>query len=272
MTEFARRLRAGFPQFGMQVSYPAPGIVERVGRDWDWTWIDGQHGQLGYQDVLALVRTCDLMGCAPVVRVASHEYAVIGTALDTNPAGLIVPMVETADEARRIVTAAKYPPVGNRSYGGRRVGDLRGRHYPGTVNADVAIMLQIESEPGLDNAAEIAAVPGVDGLFYGPDDAFLRRGVPLDRPKTAEALGPDLRRVATACADHGKIAATLAFSPELIAFCLELGYRLLAVASDLAMLTAGSHRASTEARSLSPGGSTGRKKTGAPAPGRQDGE
>ncbi|MBL9216062.1 MAG: hypothetical protein JNG83_11345, partial [Opitutaceae bacterium] len=244
MDNFLTRLRAGSPQWGFIVSYPAPGIVERVGRDWDWVWIDGQHGQLGYQDILALVRVCDGLGRPPFVRVASHEYAEIGRTMDMNVSGLIVPMVQNAAEARRVIAAAKYPPLGDRSYGGRRVGDLRGRHYPQDVNADVIVLLQIETEEGLRNADEIAAIPGVDGLFYGPDDVLVRRGLPMDTPKTPETLGADLRTVAEACRRQGKIAATLAFTPALIEFCVRSGYRLVAAGADIAMLTGGSQQAS----------------------------
>lgn len=149
-----------------------------------------------------------------------------------------------------MVSAAKYPPMGNRSYGGRRVGDLRGRHYPEEVNSDVLVLAQIETEEAVENADAIAALPGIDGLFYGPDDAFLRRGLPMDTPKTAETLGDDLRVVALACRAHGKIAVTLAFTQELIGFCLALGYRMITVASDIMLLTVGSDAAAKAARAL----------------------
>jgi 4-hydroxy-2-oxoheptanedioate aldolase len=252
MSKFLENLRAGRAQWGLLASYPAPGMIERIGRDWDWVWIDAQHGQLGYQDILAHVRTCDYLGCAPFIRIASHEYAEIGRALDTNPAGVIVPMVQNRAEAERVVAAAKYPPLGNRSYGGRRVGDVRGRHYPREVNADVLLLVQIETTEAVADAANIAAVPGVDGLFYGPDDMFLRRGLPMDTPKNAETLGADLLAVAAACRKHRKVAVTLAFTPELIAHCVKANYGMLVVGSDILMLTAGSKEALAVARAQLP--------------------
>ena len=118
-----RALRQG-PQLGLGVMYPAAGIIERIGPDWDWMWIDGQHGELGYGDILAAVRASNLIQRPTVVRVPGHDSGAIGLALDTAADAVMVPMIDDADQARQIVNAAKFPPLGNRSYGARRPIDL----------------------------------------------------------------------------------------------------------------------------------------------------
>src|SRR3989338_4096375 len=120
MKSFRSALESGAPQLGLCIMYPSPGSLERIGPDWGWAWIDGQHGELGYQDVLALVRACDLIQRPAFVRVPGHEFGAIGHALDMGATGVIVPVVDTPEQASSVVKAAKFPKLGGRSYGGRR--------------------------------------------------------------------------------------------------------------------------------------------------------
>ena len=149
-TSFRSRLQSGVPQLGLAIMYPAPGVVERIGPDWDWIWIDSQHGELGYSDVLAMVRACDLIGRPSFVRVPGHEFGPIGLALDTGASGLIVPVVDTPEQAQTVVNAAKFPPLGRRSYGGRRPIDRQGRTYSDTANEEVVLVAQIESPEAIE--------------------------------------------------------------------------------------------------------------------------
>lgn len=110
MKEFVEKIKAGETQFDFAIGYPAPGILERIGNDWDWVWIDGQHGQLAYQEILNLIRVCELMGLPAIARVPSHEAGFIGMVLDAGADGIIVPLVNTVEEAKAIVSAAKFPP------------------------------------------------------------------------------------------------------------------------------------------------------------------
>ena len=155
------------PSLGVGIFYPAPGIIERIGSDWDWIWIDGQHGQLGYEDILAAVRAANLIQKPTVVRVPGHEYGMIGKILDTATNAIMVPMVEDAQQAELIVKAAKFPPLGKRSYGSRRLIDLFGRSYANGNKSQPLLICQIENEKGLKNIDSIAAVQGVDVLFIG---------------------------------------------------------------------------------------------------------
>jgi 4-hydroxy-2-oxoheptanedioate aldolase len=248
MKSLKEQLTSGAPQLGLCIMYPSPGVVERIGGEWDWVWIDGQHGELGYDDILGLVRACDLVGTPAMVRVPGHEAGPIGKVLDTGAAGVIVPCVDTPEQAQAIVKAAKFPPLGNRSYGGRRPIDLHGRAFSATANDDTLLVVQIESPEAVKNADAIASVPGVDALFLGPDDIMLRRGYAMDQPRSRETLMPDMEAVATACQRHGKYATMVGFNAEMLQLCLELRYNLIAAGGDVAFLANSSRQAVDTAR------------------------
>lgn len=227
---------------GLSVSYPAPGIIERIGPDWDWLWLDGQHGQLAdYGTMLAMVRACHGIGRPAFVRVPGHEPSWIGLALDMAAAAVIVPQIDTVEQALGAVRAAKFPPLGNRSFGGRRPIDLQGRSYVGAANTATQLICQIESPEALRNAGDIAAIPGVDGLFLGPDDLSLRSGG-LDR------LGEAIVEISTACKRNGKLSICVGTSAETIAHCQASGVTHLVGGSDVGFLAGGSRTASAQLR------------------------
>jgi len=233
------------PLLGLCVTYPAPGIIERIGADWDWIWIDGQHGELHGSDLLEAVRTCDVVGRPAVVRVPGSAYGAIGKALDTAAAGVMAPMVQDATQAGELVQAAKFPPLGIRSYGGRRPIDRFGRSYAQPEHARQPLLIcQIESPNGLKNVEAIAAVDGVDVLFFGADDMALQAGLPLDQPRPAGYFDEALQRVAAAAAAEGKLAGGVFTTTEALQQAVELGYRLIAGSADASLLAAGSREAS----------------------------
>ncbi len=257
-------LQSGTPQLGFCIMYPAPGIIERVGPDWDWVWVDGQHGELDYHDMLGIVRACDLVGKPAMVRVPGHAFGPIGLALDMGAAGVIVPVVDTPDQARELVKAAKFPPLGGRSYGGRRPIDLHGRLYSDTANEDTLFICQIESPEAIDNADAIAAVPGVDALFLGPDDVMLRRGYKMNVPRDRQSLGKDMEAVSNACKKHGKIAVCVGIGADMLKLNLSCGYQMIVSGGDVAFLANTSKQAAAEARQILNGHATSAKAT-APA-------
>lgn len=219
-------------ELGLCITYPSAGIIERIGADWDWIWIDAQHGQFGYNDILNLVRVCDLINRPAYVRVAGSEAGRIGQVLDMNVAGIVVPCVETAQEAKELVKAAKMPPLGKRSFGGRRVIDRNTRRYAERANHETKLILQIETPEAMSNIESIAAVEGVDALFFGPDDMRIRLGLPMDRPPTEEVLGGELTRMMEVCKAHRLKALTVAVTPGMFNFCYRLGMHMLVCAAD----------------------------------------
>jgi len=261
--DFHKALSSGVPQLGYCVCYPSPGVVERVGPDWDWYWLDGQHGQLGYDQMLALVRACDLVSRPAFVRVPGHEPCNIGLALDMGATGVIVPCVDTPEEARAIVNAAKFPPLGKRSYGGRRPIDREGRGYSDQANSETLLIIQIETPTGIENVREIASLPGVDGLFLGPDDIMLRRCHPMSAPRSKETLGEDMHAVVTACKEVGIYSVMVGVGGEMLDLCLDMGFHMIVACGDVPSLANTSRIASDDARARVSGRS---KKNPADAP------
>lgn len=248
MSSFLERLAAGQTQIGMCNMYPSPGILERIGSDWDFIWIDGQHGQLDYNDMIAQVRACEHAGTASLVRIPWLEAGIIGKVLDTNASGVIVPCIDSVEEAKLAVAAAKFPPLGRRSYGGRRVIDIKGRGYSDTANKDQLLIVQIESPAAVKAAAAIAAIDGVDALMIGPDDLSLRRGRSMTAPRDVKALSIDIKAIAEAARKHGKMVMGVGIGEEMFKIHQDCGYQLIVAGGDVPFLVGGSQTASSDAR------------------------
>ena len=231
---------SGQVQLGFVLMYPAPAILEVVHRDWDWFWVDGQHGQHDYRSILECVRAADVVRRPVIVRVPGHDYGFIGPMLDMNVAGIIVPMVNNAEQARRVVIAAKFPPLGQRSFGGRRVIDIEGSNYDVNANEESLLIVQIETSEALRNVEAILATPGVDGVLVGTDDFLKSLGLPRNTPITEPVLDDCLQKTAQAARTSGKIGGAVIGTAEQAVYLAELGYTLLAGCLDVELIRNGS--------------------------------
>ena len=175
--EFARKLRNRERIVGYWIMLDAPTATERVARlGYDYVCLDGQHGLFGYSGLLNGVTAADAAGSAtPLVRPASNDPGLIGRALDTGAGGVIVPLVDTAEQAAEAVRATRYPPRGARSYGPVR-SDLRIGPDPAAADESVVVIAMIETARGLANLEEISATPGLDAVYVGPADLCLAVG------------------------------------------------------------------------------------------------
>jgi len=227
-------------QFGLAIMYPAAGIVERIAPDWDWIWIDGQHGEFSYPDIIAAVRACDFRARPAVVRVPGLDAGAIGVALDMGAAGVMVPQVDTPEQARTAVEASRFAPLGRRSFGGRRVIDLYGREYADEPALQPLLICQIESPGAVACASRIAATEGVDVIFFGPDDMSLKKGFRMAQPRAEDVFDAELRAVALAARDAGKVAGGVFTTDKSVRKALELGYRLIVSGADVGLLAQGS--------------------------------
>ena len=236
------------PLPGFCSMYPAPGIIERIGQDWDWCWIDTQHGEWGMHDAVQAVRACNLAGIFALVRVPGQDPATIGRILDTACHAVMVPMVENREQAEAVVRAARFAPQGHRSYGGRRPIDLYGRAYAHSDQPQPLVVCQIESPEALEQADAIAATDGVDALFFGPDDMALARGMPMDQPRPAGCFDAEMAAVAAAAQRHGKIAGGVFGTSAALTQALALGYRLVACTGDVPLLASNSQAAARSCR------------------------
>ena len=238
------RLTNGDVALGFALALPAAAIIEHAGRIWDWIWIDSQHGQHDYRSMLECVRVADACGVAPIARVPGHDPGVIGRVLDMRPTGIMVPMVDSLDDAHRIVEAVRFPPLGKRSYGGRRAIDLEGRDYFQTADERMLLVTQIETREAVQNAEAIAAAEGVDVLFFGPDDMKVRLGIPINTPiDESDVLARAMEDTMAAAKNAGKIGGCIAATPESLSMAVSLGYRMIVGGGDVPFLrTASSAR------------------------------
>lgn len=235
------------PLPGFLSMYPAPGIIERIGPDWDWCWIDTQHGEWGIDNAIQGVRACNLAGIFSLVRVPGKDPGTIAKILDTACHAIMVPMVENKEQAEAIVDAARFAPMGHRSYGGRRLIDLFGRAYSHADNPQPLIVCQIESPEAVAQANAIASIPGVDALFFGPDDMALAGGMPMDQPRSEDCFKAELAAVATAARRHGKIAGGV-FSMAGLKQAVDLGYHMVVSGGDVSLLAQNSYALSRSCR------------------------
>jgi 2-keto-3-deoxy-L-rhamnonate aldolase RhmA len=244
MKNLLRDLKRGKILLGMTSMYPAAGIIERIGPDWDFVWIDGQHGQHDYRSLIDCVRAADIAGVETLIRVPGHDAGWIGRALDLGASAVMVPQVDTGEQAECVVKAAKFPPAGRRSFGGRRAIDLNGREYAHTANDEIALVVQIESKTAVENAEDILSVKGIDVFFFGPDDMAMEHNLPMDRPRSADKFQDIMKKLIRTADKYGVIGGGVFGTPEALSIGIALGYRLIGIGSDTAFLSkaSGEHR------------------------------
>lgn len=184
-TRLLQRFRRGPGAFGPNLQIPSPDLVELIGLcGFDFVLLDGEHGA-ALSQLPELLRACDAVGLPSLVRVPSHDRSVLLPPLELGATGLQVPFVNTAEQARAIVRETKFAPIGGRGMSGvsraARYGFRNGPDYPRRANQSVMLVLQLETREAVENAEEIAAVPGVDLLFIGPADLAQSYGHRTDR-------------------------------------------------------------------------------------------
>ncbi len=234
--DFADRLRSRQPAVGYWVMIDAPPATERIALvGYDYVVLDAQHGLLDARGILDGLIAIDAAGNETVglVRVEANNATPIGRALDAGAAGVIVPLVDTAEDAARAVRAAKYPPDGIRSYGPVRSG-LRIGPTPADTDAATVVLAMIETRQGLENVAGICATPGLDGVYVGPSDLRLAVGgkYPGD-PEVDETFNAALELIARTASAAGVAAGIHTRSGEEARARLSAGYTFATVASDL---------------------------------------
>ena len=240
----AQKLRAGETVFSGWCGLPYPLLAETLARDgFPAVTIESQHGLWdvgGIRDGVAAVRQG---GAAPIVRVPPGDFALVSRALDFGAEGIIAPMINTSADARAFAAAAKFPPVGERSWGPHRAMTLGGvpdmATYLREANDHVVTLAMIETRTALQNFEAIIATPGIDGFFLGPSDLSiaLSNGQSVD-PLSKEVDG-HLDTMIAGARKAKKIPGAYCHSAERAAALAKRGVRFLAVSSDLNMLRAG---------------------------------
>jgi 4-hydroxy-2-oxoheptanedioate aldolase len=240
----ARRLRGGETVFSGWCSLPYPLVAETLGREgFAAVTIEGQHGLWDVASMLTGIAAVRQGGAAPVVRVPVGDFALASRVLDFGAEGLIAPMINTSADARAFAASAKYPPVGERSWGPHRVTALAGLPdqsvYLREANDHVITLAMIETRTALDNLDAIIETPGIDGLFLGPSDLSIALSDGKSLDPTGEEVDRALDRMVAAAQKTGKIPGAFCHTAERAAALDKRGVRFLAVMSDIAMLRAG---------------------------------
>lgn len=252
---FAARLRDRDPVVGYWVTLDSPVTTERIARiGYDYVCFDAQHGLLGYSGLLAGMIAVQAGGrSVSLVRVGANDPTLIGQALDAGAAGIIVPLVDTAEQAAAAVRAAKYPPHGRRSYGPMRSGQRIGP-VPAVADEATVVLAMIETPEGLANVAEILATPGLDGIYIGPSDLRIAVGGahPADDSVDAE-FDAAVERIRTAAEARGGVAGVHTMSGDEAARRLAQGFTFVTVSCDVNHLSQAATAHLTAARGESRG-------------------
>ena len=249
----AGRLSLGFTVRMVRSVEIAPAMAA-VG--YDWLFLDCEHGTLSL-DAAAQISVAALSaGIAPIVRVPNGAYSMATRMLDNGALGIVVPHVDTAEEAREVVEKLKYPPIGHRSMGG--IGPHYGLRALSVGDAAVALnaanltVVMLETPRAIENADAIAAVPGVDVLLIGSNDLCAEMGIPGQF--THERLAAAYARTVAACRAHGKHPGMGGiYNEEIMATYIAAGARFILSGQDGSFMTAGATGRATALRRMLPG-------------------
>lgn len=207
---------------------------------YDSVTIDAQHGALDYSAVLPMLQAMRASGVTPLVRVPWREPGAVMKALDAGAQGIVCPMVNSAAEAAEFVSYTRYPPHGQRSFGPTRAAFAYGS-YGVAANDEVLALAMIETQQGMDNLEQIAATPGLDGIYIGPADLTLGTqngrlapGFDREEPEIVALI----QRILAACKENGIRACLHCGSPEYAAKAVGWGFDLTTVGGDTRLLAA----------------------------------
>lgn len=230
-------------RFGGWCSIPTPLGVEIMGRaGFDWMAVDMQHGLFTAADLVGALQILNALEVETLVRVPWNTPDAIMKALDAGADGVIIPMVNTADEAEAAVQATRFPPRGMRSWGPVGPSLRRPGYSPHEADASVRCGIQIETVEGIERLGEILAVPGIDLVYVGPSDLAISAGLePTYIVQDDEHLAM-VNSVVEACRTHD--IATGIFSPDNVMALqwAERGLSMVTVATDIALLNVGAKR------------------------------
>ncbi len=199
------RMLEGRPAVGATLGLGSPLAAEVLScTGFDFILVDNQHGSWDVTSTMLVFRNICLGSAVPMARVSKNDFFAIGGLLDRGALGIVVPMVNSVEEARAAAFAVRYPPRGGRSSGAFLAG-LHGSDYERWIDDEVFLAVQIETEQALNCAEEILAVDGVDGCWIGPMDLSKSMGIDPNTDKGANALDAATLRVLEACQKTNKI-------------------------------------------------------------------
>jgi 4-hydroxy-2-oxoheptanedioate aldolase len=245
--DLRKRLAGKKPLFAGWLSLPGALHADIVARSpFEAVVIDMQHGLVDYTDMVAMLLAINAAGKPAVVRLPWGDWGFTGRALDAGAHMVIAPMINTADDAIRFVSAAKFPPLGERSWGPYLAPNAVGatkETYLSVANTLSLAVAMIETGEALDNVDAICRTPGLDGIFVGPSDL----SISLSKGKTRDPFKPGhlaaIRRIAMSAQKHRVISCIYATTPESAGRFVQLGFRFVAVSTDATFMAEAAERA-----------------------------
>lgn len=237
------------PALGCWLSAPSSVNAEFVASiGYDYVCVDMQHGLIGYADLVPMLQALSTTTTTATVRVPWNEPGVIGKVLDAGAMAVIVPMVNTVEEAEAAMRRGKYPPRGDRSSGPTRVMPLEGADYPEVANEHVLIIPMIETVQAVENIDGILSVEGVEAIYVGPMDLGVSMG--LGRGTTDPAFFDAIDHIAHRCAEH-RVVAGIHATPETTTDRVARGYGMVTVDTELLAMRRSLVQSLTSARGAS---------------------
>jgi len=239
--EFKKQLRAGTPKLGIFLNAHSPTLAEQLSHSgYDWLLVDSQHGPMGYEKLSAMLSGISNGGAKSLVRVGSYsDRPGIQQSLDLGADGILVPYINSAEEARAAVTCARYPTTGTRSvYFPQRSMNREGLlGYAGGANSNVIVALQVETADCIKNIDEIAAVAGVDILFLGQNDLCMSMGLyekyEFPHMYTSPELGAATEKLIAAARKNNVILGLFLFGTSRVGEFLDKGFSFISIGNDL---------------------------------------
>ncbi len=240
----ARRLRAGETVFSAWTTLASPLVIEAIAREgFAAVNLDSQHGMWDVASLIAGIGAAYAGGATPLVRVPLEDFALVSRALDLGAEAIIAPMINNGTDARLFVAAAKYPPLGERSWGPVRAMMLQGHAAPADylrdANQGTLTMAMIETPSALNNVHEIAGTAGIDALFVGPYDLATSLSAGTAQDITAPEVERAIDEICAAAKKAGKIPGIYCRDPARALAMEKRGFRFIAVASDLGIVREG---------------------------------
>lgn len=239
--EFKKQLHQGIPKMGLFINSHSPTVVEQLAHSgYDWLLVDTQHGPMHNEKLSAMLSGIANGGAKSLVRVGAYnDRPGIQQALDLGADGVLIPYINTAEEARQAISCTKYPTVGTRSvYFPQRSMNKAGLlGYAGNFNNNGIVALQVETASCIENMAEIAAVPGIDILFLGQNDLCMSMGLynkyEFPQMYTSPELDAATKKLIEQAGKNDVILGIFLFGPARVGEFLEKGFTFFSLGNDL---------------------------------------
>lgn len=237
VNQFKRALASGSTPIGAWLVSAAPSTAEALGcLGFDFLVVDMEHTPIDPPQMVGILQTIAGTPAQAIVRPPWNDMVMVKRALDAGAQSLLLPFVQSADEATRAVAYTRYPPAGVRGVAALHRGSRYGTipDYVKRAHEEICVIVQIETPTAFAQLEQIAAVPGIDSIFIGPADLSASMGFPGDMGNPA--VQDKLRAGAQMCKRMGKPCGIVGANPDIVAKFLDYGFSWVAVGSDLAML------------------------------------